>query len=241
MFTAIISNFALTITKYNKEMKKIIIAILAFMPLIGMAQDNVWEVPTDQKQNQPRTSLFGKPKKAQKQEDPKYLAGAVPEVNGDVVFTLDKDVPGMSADDIYQKVYGVFNEIVAESKNDGLQPTSRIAAVNKGEHTIAARINEWLVFTNKFLSLDRTQFIYTLVAQATDGHVKVTMDRISYAYETERGEGLGLRTKAEEWITDKYGLNKKGNKLSKMSGKFRRKTIDRKDNIFGRVSKALGI
>ena len=50
-----------------------------------------------------------------------------------------------------------------------------------------------------------------------------------------------METNAEEWITDEWALNKKGNKLSKYSGKFRCKTIDRKDNIFGRVCKALGV
>lgn len=222
------------------NMKKIIVALMALMPLVGMAQDNVWEIPQDTVKQAPRKALFSKPKKS-KTVDPKYLAGAVPEVNGSVVFTLDKDVPGMSADEIYKKVYKVFGEIVDESKTSELQPESRIAAVNKGEHTVAARINEWLVFANKFLSLDRTQFTYTLVAHATDGHINVTLDRISYAYEMDRDDTQGMRTKAEDWITDKYGLNKKGDKLSKMSGKFRRKTIDRKDNIFERVSKALGI
>lgn len=220
-------------------MKKLIIAILACLPMIGMAQDNVWEIPEDQPQAQAkvRTQKKAKPKKV---ENPKYLAGAVPEVDGKVVFTLDKDVPGMSAQDIYDKVYSLMEQIVEESKSADLPVQSRIAAVNKGEHTVAARINEWLVFSNKFLSLDRTQFTYTLVAQATDGHIKMTIDRIAYAYEMNR-DNNGLKIKAEEWITDKEAISKNGKKLLNGSGKFRRKTIDRKDNIFGRVCKALGV
>lgn len=220
-----------------KRMKKLMIAILACLPLAVFAQNNVWEIPEEQTQQGSNPKVV---KKAKTTENPKYLAGAVPEVDGHVVFTLDKDVPGMSADSIYQKVYGVFEEVVAESRASGLVPAGRIAAVNKAEHTVAARINEWLVFQNAFLALDRTEFTYTLIAQASDGHINVTMERISYAYETDRGND-GLKTTADEWITDKAALNKKGTKLYKGSGKFRRKTIDRKDNIFGRICDALGI
>ena len=45
--------------------------------------------------------------------------------------------------------------------------------------------------------------------------------------------------KAEEWITDEYGLKKSKEKLSRVSGKFRKKTIDRKDYIFSRFEKLL--
>ena len=45
----------------------------------------------------------------------------------------------------------------------------------------------------------------------------------------------GIETTAENWITDKYGLNKNKTKLSRMSGKFRKKTIDRKDEIFNTI------
>lgn len=221
-------------------MKKLIIAILACLPMMGMAQDNVWEIPDNQPQKEVKAKKQ-KVAKPQKHEDPKYLAGAVPEVDGKVVFTLDKDVPGMSAEDIYQKVYGVLQQVVDESKSKDLTPESRIAAVNKSEHTIAARINEWLVFANKFLSLDRTEFNYTLVAQATNGHVKVTMERLSYAYEVGRDSNSGLKVKAEEWISDDAALNKKGTKLLNGCAKFRRKTIDRKDNIFSRICNALGV
>ena len=214
-------------------MKKLIVALLALCPIVGMAQKNVWEIP-----DQPQQQVV---KKATPTVDKKYLAGAVPEVNGEVVFTLDKDVPGMSADSIYSKVYDVISQIVEEGKSQDLQPAGRIAAVNKSEHTIAARLKEWLVFSSNFISLDRTVFNYTLVAQATDGHIHVTLDRISYAYEMDRKDTEGLKVKAEEWITDQYALNKKGTKLSRISGKFRRKTIDRKDNIFERIDAALGI
>lgn len=219
------------------NMKKLIAFALALVPMLGMAQSNVWEIP-DQPQQQAKVV---KKKEAAPKVDPKYLAGAVPEVNGEVVFTLDKDVPGMSADSIYDKVYAVISEIVDEGKGSGLQPQARIAAVNKAEHTIAARVKEWLVFTSNFISLDRTEFNYTLIARAKDGHVNVKMERISYAYEMNRKDAAGMKEKAEDWITDKHALNKKQTKLSPLSGKFRRKTIDRKDNIFQRVCQALNV
>lgn len=218
-------------------MKKLIAFALALVPMLGMAQSNVWEIP-DQPQQQAKVV---KKKEAAPKVDPKYLAGAVPEVNGEVVFTLDKDVPGMSAGSIYDKLYAVVSEIVDEGKGSGLQPQARIAAVNKAEHTIAARVKEWLVFTSNFISLDRTEFNYTLIARAKDGHVNMTMERISYAYEMNRKDASGMMEKAENWITDKHALNKKQTKLSPLSGKFRRKTIDRKDNIFQRVCQAINV
>ena len=133
-----------------------------------------------------------------------------------------------------------MQQFVAETQNKDIDPGSRIVAVNKAEHTIVANMKEWLVFSSSFIQLDRTQMNYILVATASDHHINVTMQRINYAYEMNRGDN-GMQVKAEEWITDKVGLNKKMTKLAKSSGKFRMKTIDRKDNIFSRISKALGI
>jgi hypothetical protein len=69
-----------------------------------------------------------------------------------------------------------------------------------------------------------------------DGEAKVDLTRIYYLYDEER---LPQTFQAEEWINDKYGLNKKKTKLSRVSGKFRRKTIDRKDFIFNNFTKLL--
>jgi colicin import membrane protein len=44
---------------------------------------------------------------------------------------------------------------------------------------------------------------------------------------------------AEEWISDEYAVNKKRTKLYPISGKFRRKTIDRKDFIFNKFETLL--
>lgn len=226
-------------------MKKLIITLLAMLPLSVLAQNNVWEVPDDPTQQKEQAQIEKQKKAREKeekqQEDPKYLEGAVPLVDGRVVFTLDEEVPGMSAEDIYNKVYNVFREIVTETAADDLKPGSRIAAVNKAEHTVAANIREWLVFSSNFLQLDRTQMNYVLIAEATDHHLHLTMERINYAYEVGRDGREGLRVKAEEWTTDKMSLNKKKTKLNRMTAKFRKKTIDRKDNIFSRINKALGI
>lgn len=222
-------------------MKTILIVIMTFLAFPALAQNNKWENPEQEKQ--PDTEIKEKQQQKNKSKlvDEKYLAGAVPEVDGHVVFTLSKDVPGESANEIYQKLYNIIDEFVKETKADGLQPESRIAAVNKEDHIIAARMKEWLVFSSNIFSLDRTEFNYTLIAQATDGHLKITMERIRYAYEMNRRENRGFEVSAEEWITDKEALNKRQDKLTKVNGKFRIKTIDRKDNIFGRICKTFNI
>ena len=62
------------------------------------------------------------------------------------------------------------------------------------------------------------------------------MTRIYYNYDTERKP---IKYIAEEWITDKYAVNKKRTRLYPVSGKFRRKTIDRKDFIFNKFNALL--
>jgi colicin import membrane protein len=62
-----------------------------------------------------------------------------------------------------------------------------------------------------------------------DGVAEVEMKHINYEYEKDRP--TGFKAPAEELITDKYCLNKKGNKLNRITGKFRRKTVDRFEEI----------
>lgn len=218
-------------------MKKLIVSILMLAPLASFAQ-NTWEVPTVQKSEKTqRKALFEGKKKT---IDAKYLAGAVPEVDGRVTFTLDLDVAGKSADEIYNKVFNVLQKMTTEENQiKELADKSKIAVVNKAEHTIAAKYKEWLVFRNSALSLDRTVFNYTIIAKATDGHLNLTLSRISYQYEFERNDAEGMSVSAEEWISDKAALNKKKTGLLKYTKKFRIKTIDRKDNIFETISNAL--
>ena len=164
----------------------------------------------------------------------------MPVVDGKVTFTLDKDVAGKSADEIYGIVYSFLEKMTQQSNQvQNINDKSRIALINKSEHTIVAKFKEWLVFKNTALALDRTVFSYTIIAKATDGHLNLTLSRISYQYEMDRTDTEGMNVTAEEWITDEEALNKKETGLNRMSAKFRIKTIDRKDNIFDTISNAL--
>ena len=76
------------------------------------------------------------------------------------------------------------------------------------------------------------QILITCANEKAD--MKLT--RITYDYDLERKP---VHYQAEEWITDKYCVNKKHTKLLPISGKFRRKTIDRKDFIFNKFNTLL--
>lgn len=215
-------------------MKRKLFLALLFVPVFAFAQ-NDWERPQSKEQNK-STQTKSKKEGTNSKEDPRYLADAVPTVDGKVVFGYEIDLPGKSAQDIYDATYAAIEDLTKEEKQF---PESSIALVNKKEHIIAARFKEWLVFQSSFLSLDRTVFNYTLIAKCTDGKLNLTLSRISYAYEMNRDNGSGIETTAEKWISDQYGLNKSKTRLSKMSGKFRRKTIDRKDEVFEAIRQRL--
>ena len=168
-------------------------------------------------------------------EDPKYLAGAIQlNANGKVEFVLDTQASGKSADKIYNIVFQYMSKLIKNEQNIN----SRIALVNrnnKNEQIIACIMDEWFVFNQSFISLDRSETKYQLVATISDNHLHLSMTRIVFNY--EEGRSTGFKEPAEKVITDKYALTKKKNDLAKIYGKFRRGTIDRKNQIFNDLTK----
>ena len=159
--------------------------------------------------------------------------GIIPEVNGQVVWTETFNVPGATADELYDKAFAFLTEL---TQGDNQLSGSKVALVNKGEHSIVATIREKLIFSSSFLSLDYTQFNYVLQATCRDGQATLTMNRLTYRYDVQ---GNVSDLSAEQWITDKYAVNKKQTRLLPVSGKFRRATVDRKNSIFEGFAQAL--
>lgn len=246
-------------------MKKVFITILMALPLVAYAQSELtpqqkleqaqkqleeakkavadaekaagkkndstqgWVVPENQKKTTSKKTT--KSKDADEKSNPKYLQGAVnTNAEGRVEFEMKTDANGKSAKQIYNLVYNYLSELTQNEENIA----SRIALVNPTEHTIACSMDEWLVFSKSFLSLDRSQFKYQLVAEIADNSLKLTMNRIYYLYEQDRS--TGFTQTAEKTITDDIALTKKKNSLARVFGKFRKGTIDRKDEIFGEIA-----
>lgn len=159
--------------------------------------------------------------------DMKYLAGAITyNDENKIEFTLDTDANGKTAKQIYDIVLKYMSELTQNEQNIA----SRVALVNNAEHIIANTMDEWLVFSQSFISLDRSEFKYQLVARISDNHLNLSLGRIIYNY--EEGRSTGFKEPAEEVISDKMALTRKQNDLAKIFGKFRKCTIDRKDQIF---------
>lgn len=213
----------------NKNLQKDNVPATELKPAIAnepSTSTNTWSIPTVEKKTEQKA-----PKQTQNgvelKENPKYLEGAITLNNdGKVEFQLNTDANGKSAQEIYDIVYKYMAELT-QSKNN---ISSRVALVNQKEHIIANMMDEWLVFNASFISLDRTEFKYQLVAKISDNSLNLTLSRIYYNY--EEGRSTGFKDAAENVITDKIALTKKKNDLAKIFGKFRKCTIDRKNQIF---------
>ena len=202
-------------------MKKLFIAILMAMPLIASAQDNTWE-------------RIEQAQVVKENPDAKYLVdGVVPVVDGVVCWQTTINAPGKTAKQIYDILYKQMDKMVNEPNQIA---NSAIVQDDKEKYELGAIFHEWLVFKNSTLSLDRTQLNFQLMVKYADGKADVKITHITYDYDLERKP---VHYKAEEWITDKYAVNKKHTKLYPISAKFRRKTIDRKDFIFSKFNSLL--
>ncbi|MDD3039929.1 DUF4468 domain-containing protein [Bacteroides sp.] len=168
--------------------------------------------------------------KKEKKDDSRYLAGAVPEVDGKVVFSKEFQIPGMSQDQIYSTMQKWMNERLKENGNN----ESRVVYEDKATGSIAGIGEEWLVFRSAALMLDRSLMEYQITVTCKPNSCLVELEKIRYTYrDTEK-------YKAEEWITDKVALKKDKKKLMRAMAKWRRKTVDFADDLFFDVAVAFG-
>lgn len=193
-------------------MRRIILILLVLMPVMAMAN-----------------------KTKEDKNAPKYLKGAVPVENGIVTFKKTFRVPGQTDAQLYESMlFYVKDNLMVKGIEDAW---TRMLSDGKEDGIIAARVEEWMVFSKKFLYLDQTRLRYQINVTTGQGAVNITVTQISYLYDEEWNENKptghgGTIYRAEEWITDEHALNKKGTKVLPQSGKFRRKTIDRIEEIF---------
>ena len=132
---------------------------------VSNTSSDAWVVPTT-----PTTAAARANKNASadsKANKELYLQkGIIPEVNGQVVWTETFNVPGATADELYDKAFAYLTEL---TQGNNQMSGSKVALVNKGEHSIVATMREKLIFSSSFLSLDYTQFNYVLQATCRDG------------------------------------------------------------------------
>ena len=145
------------------------------------------------------------------------------------------NIEGLSADKVYEMALSYFSSLVTgENQTD----KSTLAVVDRVGHKIIARAQEWLVFSNTIISLDRAKMNYAVSVECSDGVCKVLITNISYIY--EEGRPSEARYTAEEMISDKVAFNKKGTGFTKGgTKKFRICTIDRMEQILTQFERSL--
>lgn len=165
------------------------------------------------------------------QENNKYMAGAVPEEDGMVVFRKTLKAPGVTKDQLYlQLLTWAQKQFIPQEDFQ-----SRVLYSNQEKGEIVCQGEEYLVFTNKAFSLDRAAINYRLFLECRDGVCKVKIANIKYAYFVS-SQDVPERYTAEEMITDENTLNKTKNKLIRKTGKFRIHTIDLVDKLFAEIT-----
>ena len=164
-------------------------------------------------------------------DDQRYLAGAVPEENGRVVFSKEFRLPGKSQKEIYDAVYTWMSQRLKENENRD----SRIVYTDEPGGIVAGITEEWIVFKSKLLVLDRALLNCQISAFCKPELCTIKIEKIRYTYEETE------KYMAENMITDQHALSKDKTKLVKTYAKWRRKTVDFADELFYSAAVAFGM
>lgn len=169
------------------------------------------------------------------QIDPRYDKGAVPEVDGKIIFTKNiVSDPKLSDQELFEKV-----KVWADKNyNQGKQrEKQRVLLTDEDKKQVACSGDMLLVFGRKLLSFDSSPMYYQLIMQIEDGKCEATVRNIRYIY--NEGHDNEEAMTAEETISDKVAINKKGTKLNFFYEKFRRVTIDSLEQVFTSLEKGI--
>jgi Conserved protein/domain typically associated with flavoprotein oxygenases, DIM6/NTAB family len=153
-------------------------------------------------------------------DDSEYLAGAVPEQDGKVVFTKEFNLPGADQNTIYEYMYNWLDKRMKANNN-----TSRIVLTEKEKWQIVASVEDYLVFTDNTISRDRAIMNYNIMVSCGQEKCFMQIDRIKYNYENQKSS-------SEEMITDNVALNKNKTSIFRGYRKFRVGTIDYVKDMF---------
>lgn len=189
------------------KVTKLLVAVcmLSLLPTLALAQDK------------------------DKRDDSKYLAGAVPEVDGKVIFSKEFSIPGMSKEEIFERLHAWMETHMKKNEN-----TSRVVFADKEKGQVVSMGDEWIVFSSTALSLDRTRILYQMAAFCEPEKCNIEISKIRFIYQ----EGKERFT-AEEWIIDEYTLNKDKTKLIRGLAKWRRNSVDFMEDMFKEATEAL--
>ena len=169
------------------------------------------------------------------QNDAKYLKGAVPVINGKVVYSKTITNPTFSKDQMYTTLLEwAEKEFQVNNEQQG-----RIVFKDSDNGTFACSGDDYIVFKKSALSLDRARMQYKLKVYCEQGKAILDIENIRYIYNVSY-QDQPEKYLAEEWITDEHALNKSKTKMIKSIGKFRSKTVDFVDELFNSATAAIG-
>ena len=168
-----------------------------------------------------------------KNDNSRYLAGAVPEVDGKVVFSKEYSIPGMPQEEIYKRALSWLETRLAGVKFAEGHVVYQDA--EKGDLVSTSR--ERLIFSQSALALDYAVMSYQLTLECRPERCSLAVEKVRYVY--REGQQNQEKYTAEGWITDKYALNKSKTKLVLGLAKWRKKTVDRMDDLCEELAVAL--
>jgi hypothetical protein len=164
---------------------------------------------------------------ANAQVDSKYLAGAVPEVNGKVQFSRSINTGNKYSE---TTLFETADKWIKD--NYGKDKDSRILLSNAESKNIAISSQKDFVFKRNAFVLDKTTMAYQLILEIENSECKATIRGLKYTYpdfkEPEPAENL---------IADEVALG--NGKLNRYYDKFRIYTVDSVNNIFDSLEKYL--
>lgn len=214
-------------------MKKIIITIFTIaFPFILQAQSEGLIARKTTKKAEQDMSIY-------------TASGAIPEINGKVVFKDIIAVPGKTKDEIFTKLAQWVSFRYEANSVNGVYTDAdffknieyaQVKVADKQEGKIQCQGAEELIFSIKPLAKNYTQAFYLLNLDVKDGQVAFNLHTLSF--NVDQGAGNFIRMTAENWITDKEALTKKG-KLRRIPSKFRIKTIDLVAELKKEISEAI--
>lgn len=168
--------------------------------------------------------------------DSKYLAGAVPEVDGKVVFSQTLNIPNMSQDKIFDSMLEWANKYFQPNG----QTNCKVLNANKEKGEIACFGAEYLILNPESILLNKALINYHLILTCTEGQCKIQISHITYYHQVSSSDQPEKHT-AETWISDEYALNKNKDNLLRLPSRFRISTIDMVDKIFFETAEILNV